>query len=98
MIIILTKLDSLLSVVHPAPPQLIMASAIASIAHAAHSVAASVLTHSQISPGVEIPTVKIKEDEPDASTPLSLIGKNILVSRPPLRAHSYARRPQSTTI
>ncbi|KJA22703.1 hypothetical protein HYPSUDRAFT_647822 [Hypholoma sublateritium FD-334 SS-4] len=69
-----------------------MASAIASIAHAAHSVATSVLTHSQISPGAEIPACKVKEDAPDASTPLVLIGKNILIGVPgafttPCNAH-----------
>lgn len=75
-----------------------MASAIASIAHAAHNVAASVLTHSQISPGAEIPAFKVKEDAPDAPTPLVLIGKNILVSRSPLRVQTYARCLQSATI
>ncbi len=67
-----------------------MGSAIASIAHAAHS--------NRISLGAEIPAVNVEEDAADASMPLALIDKNVLVSRPPLPVYSYPQYLQFNTI
>ena len=56
-----------------------MASAIATIAHAAHNVASSLIANAQIQPGAVIPAQEIKEDAPDKTSPLVLTGKNIIV-------------------
>jgi len=50
------------------------------LAQAAHNVAASLLGHPHIQPGATIPAADVKEDSPDKATPLTLTGKNILVS------------------
>jgi hypothetical protein len=50
------------------------------LASAAHAVAASVLSSSQVQPGGTIPSIQIKEDAPDQTKPLTLTGKNILVN------------------
>jgi len=57
-----------------------MTSVIASAAQAAHSVAASLLANAQIAPGGTIPTAEVKSTAPDKTSPLTLTGKNILVS------------------
>jgi hypothetical protein len=56
-----------------------MACAIATIAHAAHNVASSLIADAQIQPGGVIPAQEIKEDAPDKTSPLVLTGKNIIV-------------------
>ncbi|KAF8808938.1 Redoxin [Phlegmacium glaucopus] len=66
-----------------------MASALAS---AAHSLATSILTPVHIQPGGTIPSVDVKEDEPDKPSPLILTGKNIIIGVPgafttPCNAH-----------
>jgi 2-Cys peroxiredoxin 5 len=50
------------------------------LAQAAHNVAASLLGNTHIQPGATIPAADVKEDSPDKATPLTLTGKNILVS------------------
>lgn len=50
------------------------------LAQAAHNVAASFLGNTHIKPGATIPAADVKEDSPDKVTPLTLTGKNILVS------------------
>jgi 2-Cys peroxiredoxin 5 len=62
------------------------------LASAAHNVAASLLGVTHIQPGATIPAADVKEDAPDKATPLTLIGKNILIGVPgafttPCNAH-----------
>lgn len=69
-----------------------MASAIATIAHAAHNVASSLIADAQIQPGAVIPAQEIKEDAPDKTSALVLTGKNIIIGVPgafttPCNAH-----------
>ncbi|KAF8892633.1 Redoxin-domain-containing protein [Infundibulicybe gibba] len=59
-----------------------MASAIAGVAQAAHSVATSILATAQIQPGGVIPAQSVKEDAADTPTPLVLKGRNIIVGVP----------------
>ncbi|KAF8970978.1 Redoxin-domain-containing protein [Flammula alnicola] len=59
-----------------------MASVLASAAHAAHNVAASLLAHFQIQPGGTIHSVDVKEDAPNKAIPLTLTGKNIIIGVP----------------
>ncbi|KAF9523029.1 Redoxin [Crepidotus variabilis] len=59
-----------------------MTSVIASAAHAAHNVAASLLAQAPIQIGQAIPAAQIKEDSPDSSTALNLTGKNIIIGVP----------------
>jgi len=63
-----------------------------SLVHAAHSIATSILAHTQIQPGQAIPSADVKEDSPDATKRLELKGKNILIGVPgafttPCNAH-----------
>jgi len=69
-----------------------MTSVIASAAQAAHSVAASLIAHAQIVPGGTIPNAEVKENDPEKTSPLHLVGKNVLIGVPgafttPCNAH-----------
>ncbi|KDR72792.1 hypothetical protein GALMADRAFT_252056 [Galerina marginata CBS 339.88] len=52
------------------------------LAHAAHSIAASLLAPGQIQPGASIPASEVKENAPDSATPLTLTGKNVIIGVP----------------
>lgn len=64
-----------------------MASIISTAAHAAHSVATSILTRAPIQVGQNVPVAEVKEDSPDKSERLVLKGKNILVMTFFFRCH-----------
>jgi len=57
-----------------------MTSVIAGAAQAAHSVATAILSTAQIAPGSTIPAQSVKENDADKTIPLTLKGKNIIVS------------------
>ena len=54
-------------------------SLVASAAHAAHNIAASILSHAQIQVGQTIPPADVKEESPETPKKLELKGKNVLV-------------------
>lgn len=57
-----------------------MTSIVQSALHVAHNVATSILAREEIKPNATIPAAEVKEDHPDKTEPLKLVGKNILVS------------------
>ncbi|KXN85163.1 Putative peroxiredoxin pmp20 [Leucoagaricus sp. SymC.cos] len=60
-----------------------MATALASAAQAAHSVAASILARAQVQPGTDIPSsTDLKENAADESKQLDLNGKNLIIGVP----------------
>ncbi|KAJ4493130.1 hypothetical protein C8J55DRAFT_586308 [Lentinula edodes] len=72
-----------------------MTSLIRASAEAAHSLAVSLLSKTQIQPGATVPEHSVKESTPNCSVPLTFSGKSVILIHQSLRVLSHQLQGQA---